>query len=92
MAVPGTSVAGHSQSELDENMYKCQYSAPEIQWPEDYDMEKVLITKESDVYSLAMVAYEASFRRPVSSGSRANSHVNPLGPIGRSAIRQVQRS
>ena len=61
MAVPGTSVAGHQQSELDENVDEYQYFAPEIQWPEDYDMEKILITKESDVYSLAMVAYEASF-------------------------------
>ena len=72
MAVPGTSVAGHVQSALEADMDKCRYSAPEIQWPEDHDMDKVLITKESDVYGVGMVAYEASPHCPVSSSPRSN--------------------
>ena len=68
VAVPDTSVAGHLQSAMDENTDEGQYMAPEIQWPEDYGMEKVLITKASDVYAMGMVAYEVSSHCPVLSG------------------------
>ena len=71
VAVPGTSIAGHSQSGLDD-IDKYRYSAPEVQWRDGNEPEKILITKESDVYGMAMVAYEASSQRPVSSGSRLN--------------------
>lgn len=58
VAVPGTSAAGHVQSGGDIDNYR--YSAPEIQWPEDHGMDKILITKESDVYGMGMVVYEVS--------------------------------
>jgi serine/threonine protein kinase len=64
VAVPNTSVAGHDQSAAaDAGSFR--YAAPEIQWPEDHDMDKILITKESDVYGMGMVAYEASSHRPM---------------------------
>ena len=59
VAVPDTSIAGHDQSGGDVDNYR--YSAPEIQWHDDGDTDKILITKESDVYGMGMVAYEASF-------------------------------
>lgn len=61
VAVPGTSIAGHMQSGGEIDNYR--YSAPEIQWPEDHDTDEILITKESDVYGMAMIAYEASSHR-----------------------------
>jgi len=56
VAVPGTSVASHMQSGGDIDNYR--YSAPEIQWPEDYGTDKIVITKESDVYGMGMIVYE----------------------------------
>jgi len=56
VAVPGTSIADHKQSEGGTDSYR--YSAPEVQWPEDHGNDKVLITKGSDVYGMGMVAYE----------------------------------
>ena len=38
-----------------------RYSAPEVQWPELYDKREVHITKESDVYEMAMVIYMVRF-------------------------------
>lgn len=69
--MPNTSVAGNVQSALDE-AGESRYSAPEIQWPEDYGMDEVLITKESDVYGIGMVAYEVSPHCPASPGPREN--------------------
>ena len=60
MAVPDTSIAGHLQSGLDGAPDECRYSAPEVQWYDDGGREKVLITRESDVYGMAMVVYEVS--------------------------------
>ena len=88
MAVPGTSVAGHMQSGGDIDNYR--YSAPEIQWPEEHGMDEILITKESDVYGMAMVVYEASSHRPTSSGPRLESHANLPGLDGERAILRVQ--
>lgn len=58
VAVPGTSVEGHVQSGGGIDNYR--YSAPEIQWPENHDVDEILITKESDVYGMGMVLYEVS--------------------------------
>ena len=61
MAAPGTSIASHVQSAGDIADYR--YSAPEVQWPEDDAIDDILlITKESDVYGMGMVVYEAGFR------------------------------
>ena len=57
--VPNTSVAGFV-SLSGGNLDNFRYSAPEVQWPEEHGMDKVLITKESDAYGLAMVVYEAN--------------------------------
>ena len=58
VAVPGTSTAGHVSSTLDSiDDFRC--SAPEILLPEEYGMDEVCITKESDIYGMAMVTYEA---------------------------------
>jgi len=62
VAVPGTPVAGFTQSGGDIDNYR--YSAPEIQWPEDHDMDKILLTKESDVYGMGMIVYEVSSHHP----------------------------
>ena len=64
MAAPGTSIAGHVQSGVDGDIDDYQYTAPEILFPEDpYEgnADKILAKKESDVYGMGMVAYEASF-------------------------------
>jgi len=50
-----------------------RYSAPEIQWPEDHGKDDILITKESDVYGMGMVVYEASSDHPASSDRRVKS-------------------
>ena len=44
------------------------YSAPEIEWPENRGIDNVTRTRESDVYGMAMVIYEARSRWRVSSG------------------------
>ena len=63
MAAPGTSVSAHVQSGGDIDNYR--YSAPEIQWHDESDAtDDTLVTKESDVYGMGMVAYEASPCRP----------------------------
>ena len=74
VAVPDTSIAAHSQSEMDGDVDKYRYSAPEVQWHDGSETEKILITKESDVYGMAMVAYEVSSHRPVSSDPRLEPH------------------
>lgn len=56
--MPNTSVAAHIQSALDADADEFRYMAPEIQWPETYNLDEILITRESDVYELAMVVYE----------------------------------
>ena len=61
MAVPGTSIAAHVQSGVDGDIDDYRYTAPEI-ISEFYEGngDKILATKESDVYGMGMVAYEAS--------------------------------
>ena len=67
-----TSIAGHVQSGGD----KYRYLAPEIQWRDDGEMDKILPTEESDVYGMGMVAYEAS-RRLVLPGKGSNLTLVP---------------
>lgn len=57
--VPTASVGGQVRTAHDGSFDVSRYSAPEIQWPEDYGEANFIITKESDVYGLAMVTYEA---------------------------------
>ena len=45
-------------SVLDGQIDDFRYSAPEVQWPEDFDMTEVRLTKESDIYGMAMVIYK----------------------------------
>ena len=81
VAVSGTSVADHLQSELNENINDHRFVAPEIQWPEEHDpgrTDKILVTKESDVYGIGMVVYTVCFHCLVSSGPRVKSHVDLL--------------
>ena len=66
MAVPGTSLAGYLQSSVEGDLGDCRYLAPELQWPEDYGMDKILMTKEGDIYGMAMVIYEARSYKPTS--------------------------
>jgi len=67
-----------------------RYSAPEIQWPEDHDEDRILITKESDVYGIGMVAYEVSSHLPVSSDRRIKSHIDLVGLDREHAIFQME--
>ena len=62
MAAPGTSIAAHVQSEADGDIDDyVRYMAPEIITGfYDGNGDKILATKESDVYGMGMVAYEAS--------------------------------
>ena len=64
VAVPGAPFAGYLQSSVEGDLGDCRYLAPELQWPEDYDMDKILITKESDIYGIAMVIYKARSQNP----------------------------
>ncbi|KAF9651086.1 kinase-like protein [Thelephora ganbajun] len=41
-----------------------RYSALEIMWPRGYGMVDIVMTKESDVYGMASVIYEAGFHHP----------------------------
>ena len=66
MAVPGTPFSDYLQPSVEGDLGDCRYLAPEIQWPEDYGTDKILITKESDIYGMAMVIYEARSYKPIS--------------------------
>ena len=72
VAVPGTPFAGYLQSSAEGDLGDCRYLAPELRWPEDYGMDKILITKESDIYGIAMVIYEARSYKPISPGPGSN--------------------
>ena len=60
----GTSNAGRGQPTPGGDADDSRYSAPEIQRPEDYGLDNILLTKESDMYEMAMVIYEARYYRP----------------------------
>ena len=81
VAVPNTSVADHKQSTLDVDPFDYRYVAPEVQWPEYYHRDEVLITKQSDVFEMAMVIYEASPYRGLS-GPVVQAHPRFPGLIG----------
>ena len=61
---------------IGEYIHEHQYSAPEIRRPEDYGMYKSRVTRESDVYGMGVIVYEASSRYPVSSDLRIKSYVS----------------
>lgn len=88
VAARGTSTSRHVQSEFIGNAGNFRYSAPEVGWPEEYGSYKVLITKESDMYGMAMVIYEVSLRLAVPSGRRAESDVDSLGLDREEAVLQ----
>ena len=89
MTMSDSSIVGRAQSGRDIDSYR--YLAPELQQPEDNGTDEILITKESDVYGMAMVVFEAGFHHPVPSSVRANSHVDLLGLDRGSAVLLVQR-
>ena len=72
MAVPGTPFADYLQPSVEGDLGDCRYLAPEIQWPEDYGTDKILMTKESDIYGIAMVIYEARSYKSISPGPGSN--------------------
>lgn len=65
VAEPGTSIANHMQSGIDEALAEFRYCPCETQWHRGKDdtskNDKILVTKESDVYGIGMVVYGASF-------------------------------
>jgi hypothetical protein len=66
---------------LDANDRNYRYVAPEVQWPETHGKDKVLITKESDIYEMAMTIYEARSHEWTSSGPVAISDSPLLGLV-----------
>ena len=40
------------------NEFKWRWAAPELQQPDVYGMQKVIVTKASDIYGMGMVVYE----------------------------------
>jgi len=91
VVVPDTSIAGRTQSAGDGRIDDYRYWAPEIQWPEDRGLGKILLTTESDVYGMGMVVYEASCGCPAPPDPRAKSHINLLGFDGEQAVLRVQQ-
>ena len=77
VAAPGTSFAGYLQSSVKGDLGDRCYLAPELQQPKNHGMDKVLITKESDIYGMAMVIYEARSHKPISYGSGSNLMLLP---------------
>jgi len=62
VATPGTSTAGHIQSVVDGDDNDYRYIEPEILLPDELyagNVDRILATKEGDVYGMAMVVYEA---------------------------------
>ena len=95
VAVPETSFAGHVQSGLGEDIDDYRYMAPELQSPEEHDVEGIdkLATKESDVYGMGMVVYRVSSHRLISPGTGIKSHVGPpLGLDGERAVLRMRHS
>jgi len=58
VAMPDTSIVDHIQSGGDTDNKR--YSAPELHQSEGHGMDEIPITRESDVYGMGMVIYEAS--------------------------------
>jgi len=68
VAVPGTSVAGHEQSAVDGDIDDYRYMGPEIISSDELycgSVDKVLATKENDVYGIGMIVYEVGSHCPV---------------------------
>ena len=77
VAEPGTPFVDHVQSGLGGYIDSYRYSAPEIQWYDDDSPDEVLITKESDVFGMGMVTYEASSHCPASFDPKVEAHPYP---------------
>ena len=88
VAAPGTPFARYLQSPVERNSgeedfcpgmdrNRC-YLAPELQfqWP-NYTRDKILVTKESDIYGMAVVIYEARSYKPISLGPGSNLMSSP---------------
>ena len=73
--VPGTPFAEYLQSSLEGDLGDCRYLAPEIQWPEDYGTVPAM--RESDIYGMAMVIYEARCYQLISYGPESNLTLIP---------------
>jgi len=68
VATPGTSTADHIQSGVDGDDNDYPYMEPEILLPDELyagNVDRILATKEGDVYGMGMVVYEASYHCPV---------------------------
>ena len=59
MVVPGTPFAEYLPSSLSGGLCCYRYLAPEIRWPEAYGTDKIPVMKESNIYGMAMIIYEA---------------------------------
>ena len=57
--VPDTSIVGHVYPGGDVD--NGRYSAPELHQSEGSGVDEIPITKESDVYGMGMIIYEAGF-------------------------------
>ena len=77
MVIPGTPFAEYLQSSLQMDLHGYRYLAPEIQWPGVYGMDKIPIMKESDIYGMAMVIYEARSYQLLSHGPESNLTLIP---------------
>ena len=78
MAVPGTSITGHVQSAVDGDIDDYRYMGPEILLLVELNcgnVDKILATKENDVYGMSMVVYEVGSHCPV--------FIRPEGRISR---------
>ena len=96
VAEPGTSVANLVQSEaIEGGAEEFRYMAPEIQFLEQNsdtgENDKIRVTKESGVYAIGMVVYEASSHRPPLSSPMVKSHVESLGFDREPAVLRMER-
>lgn len=91
VAVPNTSVADFKEQLSVRDLDYSPYSAPEILWPEEHGKDKIVITKESDVYGIGMIVYEASSHHSVLSVLRVKSHVCLAGLDGEQAVLQMEQ-
>ena len=78
-----TAITVHGRPVLARDVDNSRYSALEIQQPEYYGLDKILPTKKSDMYGIAMVIYEARPSELVSLCPTVRSHANILGFNGK---------
>ena len=76
VAVPGTPFAGYLQPSVEGNSGNQCYLAPELQ-PQKYISDKIIVTKESDIYGMANIIYEARSYKLISLGPGSNLMSSP---------------